>query len=120
MKEFVHQGLAALVLGTAAAIGVNSDHSALASQHIEERISSHQLLLESTAAEANNLNDTQKAGITFIVSAEILAVTLMGYKFSEGTIGKVGKIEWEKLGWNYGVPSLNLVGASMLLYELWK
>lgn len=62
----------------------------------------------------DNLSDAEKVGVTFLVSAEILAVTLVGYRFSDGVKNRV-----EKYGWKIALPVINFTGAAILLGQMW-
>ena len=61
-----------------------------------------------------NLSDFDKAGITFLVSAEILGTALLGLRFADGARNKV-----EKYGWQVIVPVANGAGMAFLLVNMW-
>ncbi len=58
-------------------------------------------------------DDFDKATITLFVTAEIMAVGLIGYRFSDGA----RKLEKEL--WQYGLPATNFAAAGMLLGRIW-
>lgn len=115
MKEILRNSLAAVALATAAAIGMraaeNPTVTASEMPHEPEKV----LFLESHPSQNEGLNDFQKTGITFLVSAEILGVALLGYRLSDGVMTRT-----EKYGWRMVVPSANFVGAAILLSEMWR
>lgn len=115
MKEILRNSLAAVTLGTVAAIGIrtaeNPTVAALELPHEPEKV----LFLESHPSQTEGLDDFQKVGVTFLVSAEILGVALLSYRLSDGVMTKA-----EKYGWRVGVPSANFVGAAILLSEMWR
>lgn len=61
------------------------------------------------------LDTPEKAGVTFLISAEILFVSLVGYRFSDGPRNNL-----EKYLWVLGLPALNMAGAAILLTEMWR
>lgn len=69
---------------------------------------------ENSASLFENLSDFDKAGITFLLTAEAVGVTLLGYRFSEGTKNSI-----EKYGWLVAVPATNFAGATFLLGNMW-
>jgi hypothetical protein len=116
-KELLRNGLAAIALGAAAAIGVRSTESEIVnSADFQPQIATNIIIpTDQLIKESNELDDFQKVGITFLISSEILGVTLLGYRFSDGAKNRA-----EKYGWLLGVPSTNLVGAIILLSEMWR
>lgn len=59
------------------------------------------------------LDDFDRATITLFVTAEIMAVGLIGYRFSDGARKS------EKQLWQYGLPATNFTAAGMLLGRIW-
>lgn len=59
------------------------------------------------------MDDFDKAIITLFVTAEIMAIGLIGYRFSDGAR------RIEKQIWQYGLPIANLAAAGMLLGRIW-
>jgi len=116
-KELLRNGLAAVVLGTAAAIGIHSTESQIVeAADFQPQITANMAILtDQLIKESNELDNLQKVGITFLISSEILGVTLLGYRFSDGA-----KTRAEKYGWLVGVPTTNLIGATILLSEMWQ
>ncbi|OGH14842.1 MAG: hypothetical protein A2860_00580 [Candidatus Levybacteria bacterium RIFCSPHIGHO2_01_FULL_37_33] len=68
---------------------------------------------ESQDAAPLQIDDFDRSTITLFVAAEVLAVGLIGYRFSEGAR------KGEKQLWQYGLPATNFAAAGMLLGRIW-
>lgn len=94
-KKHLLKGAAAALLVPAAVVAARGDGSDL------------------LGIDRHDFNNEEKTAVTFLISTEILAVSLFSYRMSDGA-----KIPWEELGWKYGIPAGNFVFASMLLAEI--
>lgn len=96
-KKHLLKGAAAALLVPAAVVAARGDESSL------------------LGIDRHDFTSEEKIAVTFLISTEILAVSLFGYRMSDGA-----KIPWEEVGWKYGVPAGNFVFASMLLAEIYR
>lgn len=96
-KKHLLKGAAAALLVPAAVVAARGEESSL------------------LGIDRHDFTSEEKTAVTFLISTEVLAVSLFGYRMSDGA-----KIPWEEYGWKYGLPSSNFVGASMLLAEMWR
>lgn len=94
--ETIRNIFTAAAIGVAAATGIGAAPSG-----------------ESRNGTVGKLDDFDKAVITVFAAEEILAVGLLGYRYSDGAR------RLEKQLWQYGVPGTNFVAVGMALSRMW-
>lgn len=117
LAKYLRNGLVTAALIPAAVVGTRGvENSDLQTVLFPDQQPQNVLTLDKLAEGGNSeLDATTRIGVTFLVSAEVLGVWLLGYRFSDGAVNKT-----EKYCWKYGVPSANMIGATMLLAEMWR
>jgi hypothetical protein len=137
MKEVLRNGLTATALVTGAVIGIKSESSLAHAVTFPAQETGNHLYLESAPSHSEFDERVKKSFGTVLVAGEVMLVTALSYKISEGSRGTIEvkflkqkpriptqkpqtrQIKWEEWFLEYGVPAANFVGMTGLTTLWW-